>query len=93
MYFLESQSSRFLYTSESGVYRRHILTYIYCPRTERKKLFVLAVDRYFRYSNKTEFRRGGGGGGVTALSIPSPANFASLRSPHIHNNMHIKIQL
>ena len=35
-----------LYTSESDVYRRQIPTYMYkdCPRTERIKTFIMAVD-------------------------------------------------
>ena len=43
-----------LYTSESDVCRRQILTYKDCPRTERIKLFLMAVDPYHRYSNESQ---------------------------------------
>ena len=33
-----------LYTSESDVYRRHIVTYKDGPRTERSKIFLVVVD-------------------------------------------------
>ena len=33
-----------LYTSESDVYRRYILTYKNGPRTERIKTIIMAVD-------------------------------------------------
>ena len=41
-------------TSESDVYRRQILTYKDDPRTERIKIFTMAVDPSHRSSNKAE---------------------------------------
>ena len=49
-----SQLAERLYMSESD-YRRQILTYMYKngPRTERNKMFLMAVDPLHRYSNKS----------------------------------------
>ena len=41
-----------LYTSESDVCRRQILTYKDGPRTERIEKFLIAVDPYHRYESE-----------------------------------------
>ena len=43
-----------LYTSESDVCRRQILTYKDGPRTERVEIFIMTVDPSHRYSNESE---------------------------------------
>ena len=43
-----------LYTSESDVCRRQILTYEVYHRTERIKIFIMVVAPYPRYSNESE---------------------------------------
>ena len=45
-----------LYTSESNVYRRQILTYKGGPRTEKFKIFIMVVDVWHRYSSESEPR-------------------------------------
>ena len=40
--------------SEADVYRRQILTYRDDPRTERIKIFIMAVDTQHKYSNEPE---------------------------------------
>ena len=55
----KSQGEKFqcgdrLYTSESDVYRRQILTYEGGPRTEKIKVFIMAVDPYHRYLNEAK---------------------------------------
>ena len=53
MYLTFSASDR-LYTSESDVCRRQILTYKDDPRTERINIFIAAIDPSHRYSNEAE---------------------------------------
>ena len=43
-----------LYTSESDVCRRQIMTYKDGLHTERIKTFITAVDPWHRYSNEAE---------------------------------------
>ena len=43
-----------LYTSESDVLRRQILTYVDAPRAERINILLVVVDPYHRYSNEAE---------------------------------------
>ena len=42
------------YTSDSDVYRRQVLTSKVNPRTEKVKIFTMAVDQQHRYSNEAE---------------------------------------
>ena len=46
------QRGQRLYTSESDVCRRQILTYKHGARTRRNKIFIMAVDPLHRYTNE-----------------------------------------
>ena len=54
-YILEPfQHGEHLYTSESDVCRRQILTYKDGPRTERNTIFLMVVDPQHRNSKESE---------------------------------------